>query len=83
MPVALLALLPTLVNLAEKLIPKSSDGTPTGDRKKRLVTDLLLCNIQVLADHDVIPDWAAGEAADAAISEAIEYAVVALGKKPA
>ncbi len=76
MPIALLAaVLPSFIGFAEKLFSKSVHGDQAGAKKKALVTDLVLANIQVLADHDLVPDWAAGDAADAAISEAIEQAL--------
>ncbi len=80
MPIALIAaLLPSLIGLAEKLIPKKTDAAgfpiPTGAEKKSLVTDLVLSNIDVLARHDVIPEWAAGPQADAVLSDLIEAAV--------
>ena len=76
MPFALISLIPTLIGLAEKVFPKGeAGGTQTGPLKKRLVTDLLLCNLDVLAQHQLVPAWTAGPSSDAAISELIEWGV--------
>lgn len=87
MPIALIvSLLPALVGLAEKLIPRRTDSAgfpvPTGDLKKHLVTDLVLRNIDVLAEHGIIPAWAAGSQADTVLSELIEAAVLKFKADP-
>ncbi len=84
MPIALLGLIPTFIQVAEKLFAGSGpDGEPQGAKKKALVTDLVLRNIDVLVEHQVMPEWVGGPAADAAISEAIEFALEKFKNPPA
>lgn len=87
MPIALIvSLLPALVGLAEKLIPRKTDSAgfpvPTGDLKKHLVTDLVLRNIDGLAEHGIVPAWVAGPQADAVLSDLIEAAVLKFKQDP-
>ncbi len=84
MPIALIGLIPTFIGLAESLFAKRDpEGNPTGEKKKALVTDLVLQNIDVLVQHEVMPAWVGGPAADAAISEAIEFALQKFKNPPA
>lgn len=82
---ALLALIPALVGLAEKLFPKGSDGVSTGTQKKSFVMKLL----EVVFDEAVaagkLPSWLA-DSKDIVLrilDGLIEAAVAALKKNAA
>jgi hypothetical protein len=54
---ALLALIPAVVSLAEKLFPKGSDGVSTGSQKKSFVLRILEVVFDEAAAAGKLPPW--------------------------